>query len=563
VSIYLDEFETLYGISDNIEKLRSKILDYAFKGKLIKNNKSEKSAKDLVKSIRKSRKEMIENKEIRKPRGGVDSVDLDKAPHSIPDYWEWDKIGYIFNIYNGDSINRKLKERKYMKVKEGYDYIGTKDVGYHGEINYKTDVKIPFDEKDDFSIAPPNRPLICCEGGSAGKKIGFTDNYISFGNKLFAVESFGNFNYKFLFYYYQSNTFYEQFKSKLKGVIGGVSMGRFREIYLPIPPLEEQKRIVDKIEKLMKEVDKLETKLEKKEDISQNLSESIVEAIKNSQDAQELKEKLRFIIDNFDVIFKTSESMDEMKNIVLQLAIEGKLVSQNENDEPASELIDKIKRKREELVKKGESRNINKKINEINKDELPFDIPDNWSWVRLGNLTKQITDGTHQTPNYIEEGVPFLSVKNISQGYLDKDDIKYISKEEHLELIKRCKPEKGDILFCRIGTLGKALKLRDNFEFSIFVSLGLLKFVDNSLGDYLEKFLNSPEFYRQIEIVKVGGSHTNKINLRDVPNFLIPIPPLEEQKIIVNKVNSIMSIIDKLEKELIKKEDLVEKLGSI
>lgn len=458
MSIYLDEFETLYGISDNIEKLRSKILDYAFKGKLIKNNKSEKSAKDLVKSIRKSRKEMIENKEIRKPRGGVDSVDLDKAPHSIPDYWEWDKIGYIFNIYNGDSINRKLKERKYMKVKEGYDYIGTKDVGYHGEINYKTDVKIPFDEKDDFSIAPPNRPLICCEGGSVGKKIGFTDENISFGNKLFAVESFGDFNYKFLFYYYQSNTFYEQFKSKLKGVIGGVSMGRFREIYLPIPPLEEQKRIVDKIEKLMKEVDELEKKLNQKEEISKKLSEAVVESVRNSETTEELKNKLNLIIDNFDIIFRTPESMDEIKNIVLQLAIEGKLVSQSDSDEPAFELVKKIKKKKKDLIKKGKVKESRTKIKIPNENNFNFKIPKNWTVEKIDNLafvTKLagFEYSKHVRPNLIDEGIPLFKGKNIQDGEIIYEFESYISKDVS-DKLKRSKVNKKCILTPYVGTIG-------------------------------------------------------------------------------------------------------------
>jgi len=558
VSIYLDEFETLYGISDNVEKLRNKILELAFKGKLIKNNKSEKSAQDLVKSIRKSRKEMIENKEIRKPRGGVDSVDLDKAPHSIPAYWEWDKIGYIFNIYNGDSINRKLKERKYMKVKEGYNYIGTKDVGYHGEINYKTDVKIPFDEKDDFSIAPPNRPLICCEGGSAGKKIGFTDENISFGNKLFAVESFGNFNYKFLFYYYQSNTFYEQFKSKLKGVIGGVSMGRFREIYLPIPPLEEQKIIVDKIEKLMKEVDKLEIKLKEKEDVSQDLSESIVEAIKNSTDAEELKENLRFIIDNFDVIFKTSESMDEMRNIVLQLAIEGKLVPQNESDEPASKLVDKIEKEKNKMVKEGKIRKH--KLKKIKDKEIPFEIPRGWEWERMQQVI-DVRDGTHDTPNYRKKGYPLITSKNISDGEINFDNVKYISEDDYKKINERSNVEKNDILFAMIGTIGNPVIVKTNKKFSIKnVALFKTSYSRLILSKYIKYFL-------EIEQNRMNNSSSGGVqkfvSLTSLRNYLLPIPPLEEQKRIVNKVDSIMGIIDKLEKELTKKEELVEKLGSI
>lgn len=537
MSIYLDEFETLYGISDNIEKLRSKILELAFRGELTKEiNTHEFNAEKKLQDLLKKRKTMIKNKEIRKPRKPR-GKDFEKPPFPIPKQWLWVKLI--------DSIGTMTGPKK-LKKKDIYDNGEIPVVSQSQEliVGYTNDEEAKVNKKG---------PLIIF--GDHTTNIKFIDFNFAVGSDgvkilkpIIMIEK--------LFYYYLKfinikQDGYKRHFSKLKTKL------------VPLIPLEEQKIIVEQIKKLMNEVDKLETKLKEKEKISQTLSGSITEAIKNSQDAEELKGNLKFIIDNFDVLFKDSVSMDEMRNIVLQLAIEGKLVIQHESDDPASGLVDEIKIKRKKLVKKGESRNINKKINEINKDELPFDIPDNWAWVRLGNLTKQITDGTHQTPNYIEEGIPFLSVKNISQGYLDKNNTKYISREEHLELINRCKPEKGDILFCRIGTLGKALKLRDNFEFSIFVSLGLLKLVDNSLGDYLEKFLNSPEFYRQIEIVKVGGSHTNKINLRDVPNFLIPLPPLKEQKRITKKVDSIMSIIEKLEEKLLNKENLLEKLGSI
>lgn len=238
-----------------------------------------------------------------------------------------------------------------------------------------------------------------------------------------------------------------------------------------------------------------------------------------------------------------------LKNKILQLAIQGKLVDQDPNDEPASVLLERIKKERDRLVKEGKIRK-QKPLPKITDEEKPFDIPESWEWVRLGNLCKLITDGTHKTPKYVEKGVPFLSVKNISKGYLDKTDVKYITPEEHEEICKRGRPELGDILFCRIGTLGRALLLREEYEFSIFVSLGLIKLIEKSIGNYIELVMNSPEFYRQIEEVKVGGSHTEKINLRDVPNFLIPLPPLEEQKRIVEKVDAIMNMLDELESQL-------------
>ena len=147
-------------------------------------------------------------------------------------------------------------------------------------------------------------------------------------------------------------------------------------------------------------------------------------------------------------------------------------------------------------------------------DEVPFDIPDSWEWVRLGSILSVISDGTHKTPHYVSDGIPFLSVQNISSGKFDFTKIKYITQEEHQKLIERIKPQKDDILFCRIGTLGKAIKCTLDFEFSIFVSLGLLRLIDVSLTDYLVFAINSPLGDKWIHDNKVGGgTHTYQCTL--------------------------------------------------
>ncbi|EHH9692477.1 restriction endonuclease subunit S [Campylobacter lari] len=159
-----------------------------------------------------------------------------------------------------------------------------------------------------------------------------------------------------------------------------------------------------------------------------------------------------------------------------------------------------------------------------------YKLPQGWEWKSLGEICF-ITDGTHKTPNYIKTGIPFLSVKNISKGFFDLSDIKYISLEEHNKLIKRAKPEFGDILICRIGTLGKAIKISLDFEFSIFVSLGLLKPKIKIISDYLVYFLNSYFIEGWIDNNKVGGgTHTAKLNLNILEKCPIALPSLKEQE---------------------------------
>ncbi len=267
----------------------------------------------------------------------------------------------------------------------------------------------------------------------------------------------------------------------------------------------------------------------------------------------------------------------QLKNSILQMAVQGKLVPQDPNDEPASVLLERIRAEKEELIKQGK---IKKEKNpsfifkgadnipyeKVGKnepvsiaDEIPFEIPDSWEWVRLGTLLSVISDGTHKTPTYVDNGIPFLSVQNISKGYFDFTKIKYITLEEHLKLIERIKPQRDDILLCRIGTLGKAIKCTLDFEFSIFVSLGLLRPVNSILADFLTFTINSPVGDQWIEENKVGGgTHTFKINLRDIPHMLLPIPPLAEQLRIQEKFSELEPLLEAYDVA----EEKIEKLNS-
>ena len=244
----------------------------------------------------------------------------------------------------------------------------------------------------------------------------------------------------------------------------------------------------------------------------------------------------------------------DLKNSILQLAVQGKLVEQRAEEGTARELLEQIKLEKEQLIKDKKIKK-SKPLPEITEDEIPFEIPESWEWVRLIDLCSLISDGTHKTPAYVEYGVPFISVKDISSGVMDFSNVKYITREEHEKLISRCKPEMNDVLLCRIGTLGKAIKICTDKEFSIFVSLGLLKLIEADVADYIVQVINSGYGYRWIDDNNVGGgTHTNKINLDTLRGMPIPIPPLEEQHRIVAKIEEILPYIDQYDKAYTKLE---------
>lgn len=172
--------------------------------------------------------------------------------------WLTCRMQEIASIYNGNSISEEVKARDFTGLATGYNYIATKDVGFDSIINYENGVKIPFTRKD-FKVAPKNTPLLCIEGGSAGRKLGFLSEDVCFGNKLCAfVSPFS----QWIYYYLQSHSFRNHFNTNKNGLIGGVSINKLKQISIPLPPLAEQKRIVKKIEELFGVIDEQVKRLE-------------------------------------------------------------------------------------------------------------------------------------------------------------------------------------------------------------------------------------------------------------------------------------------------------------
>ena len=252
----------------------------------------------------------------------------------------------------------------------------------------------------------------------------------------------------------------------------------------------------------------------------------------------------------------------ELKAAILQLAVTGKLVPQDPNDEPASVLLERIKAEKAKLVKAGRIKK-DKNPSEIVtgsdgavyekfkdgtvkdiSDELPFEIPTTWRWVRLGTIAQKLTDGTHQTPKYCQSGVPFLSVKDISNGNVSFANCKFISEAEHKLLYSRCDPQNGDILLSKVGTTGIPVLVDTDVQFSLFVSVALLRIFNECVyNKYILNAMLSPFSQMQVEDNTRGVGNKNWV-MRDIAHTLISLPPLAEQKRIVAKIEKLMSLVE-------------------
>jgi type I restriction enzyme, S subunit len=254
------------------------------------------------------------------------------------------------------------------------------------------------------------------------------------------------------------------------------------------------------------------------------------------------------LIAHFNRISDAPGAIPRLRRFILDLAVRGKLVELDPADEPASQLLNQIRAEKARLVKQG---NIQRREQLVapGADHSQFVTPRGWILTTLGEVAHKITDGAHKTPTYVDDGVPFISVKDFSGGKLDFSYTRLISPQEHTSLYKRCDPRRGDILIGRIGTLGKAVLVDTDREFSLFVSVGLIRFSQEFIAPlFFRLVLNSPLLENDYNRIKVGGgTHTNKLNLGDLHTIMFPLPPLAEQHRIVAKVDELMALCDRLQ----------------
>lgn len=237
----------------------------------------------------------------------------------------------------------------------------------------------------------------------------------------------------------------------------------------------------------------------------------------------------------------------QLKNSILQWAIQGKLVPQDPNDEPASVLLEKIRAEKARLVKEGKLKKIDLEVKPIAEDEIPFEIPESWEWCRLGEVCNDISDIDHKMPQVSEKGIPYISPLNFRKdGSIDYENAKKICVDDFKQLSKKCKPERGDLIFPRYGTIGVLRKVETDMDFLVSYSCATIKpHLKNIDADYLYNVLISPLIQR-IEIQRYINKTTQpNIGLQSIKLFLVPLPPLAEQHRIVAKIEELMPLVEK------------------
>ena len=547
---------SVYGI----KKLRELILELAVRGKLVPQDESDEPASELLKRIVAEKAKLVAEGKIKKSKPLAEITD-DEKPFELPRDWEWVRLGDTGTIFNGNSINENEKTEKYTNLKSGYPFIATKDVGYgRDKLDYQNGVLIPF-ANDSFKIAHIGAVLICSEGGSSGKKIGITEIDICFGNKLYANETWLGFVPRFIFYIYQSPYFFKSFSERMTGIIGGISINQFLTIPISIPSETEQNRIVAKVDELMALCDQLENQHNNAAEAHEKLVTHLLGTLTQSQNAEDFNTHWQLISKHFDTLFTTEASIDNLKQTLLQLAVMGKLVPQDPNDEPASELLKRIQAEKAKLFAEGR---IKKDIPlaEITNEEKPFELPIGWEWVRLADLLAVLTDGDHQAPPKANSGVPFLVIGNLNKGKVSLDGCRYVPDEyyEKLDWIK--KPTKNDLLYTVTGSYGIPIKVNVSNKFCVQRHVAILKRVESTPISYLS-FLLKSEYAFQYATAIATGIAQKTVPLTGLRLMPIAVPPEIEQQRIVAKVDELMVICDQLKARITSSNQLQQKLADI
>lgn len=461
-----------------VSDLKKSILQYALCGKLCQQLSSDTSIDDMLDSIKDQKK--YHKSRLNKFSNNNKLI----TPFDIPNSWRWVELKDIaLDVYAGGDKPKKFSKTKTETYRIPVISNGETNDGIIGYTDVATE--------SENSLTVAGRGTI---GFSKYRSEPFTPIV-----RLIVIKLPKEVNYKYL-----QRVFELLIEPGVGTSIKQLTVPMIVNKLIPLPPIEEQQRIVDKIEKLW---DKL-------------------------NEIVPLENKIKIIKENFH---------SDIKKSILDEAFKGYLTNRKDQDSSVSEMMKKIIIKHEYLI---DSKIVKKekKVSAINEKDFPYIIPDEWRWTKL-YFCLDVRDGTHDSPRYCADGIPLITSKNLNKdGTLNKEDIKYINKEEADKINTRSKVDKGDILFAMIGSIGNPVLITENPNFCI-KNVALFK---NPVKDLIdEKYLYYYFVYSQEKMKKEStGGVQQFVSLNYLRNFYIPIPPVEEQKRIVDKLEQLLPLCD-------------------
>ena len=485
------------------EQLKLSILQSAFQGKLTGECVPNETADDLYQQIQSEKQRLISEKKIKKEKP-LPEISADEIPFDIPDNWRWCYVGDLFLHNTGKAQNSSGSTNGIIRK-----FITTSNL-YWGEFDFTKVKEMPFTDTELERCTVKRGDLLVCEGGDCGRSAVWDyDEEVCIQNHVHRLRPYRDVNiyyFYYLFYLYKNT-------GRLRGrgvAIQGLSNEAIHKVVLPLAPLEEQHRIVAKIEELLPYVDRYATAYEK--------------------------------LEQFNAKFP-----NDMKKSILEYAIQGKLVEQRAEEGTGEELYRQIQAEKQQLIKEGKIKK-EKPLTEIAEDEIPFDIPESWKWVKVGSLAVVQSSKRVFEKDYVSDGIPFFRSKEIGDLYRN-EPIKtelFIAEEHYNSLAEEYGvPQIGDILITSVGTIGNTW-ICDGRKF-YYKDGNITQICGNQFFDskYVECFLHSPLFEKQA-LSTVAGTAYSALTITKLKNLIMPLPPLAEQKRIVAKLEEILPLCERL-----------------
>ena len=563
----LEHFKELTIHPRNAEELKGLILQLAIEGKLTKKWREQhpviEPASILLKRIQKEKAKLVREKRI--PKSDVPlEISEGKKMFELPTYWQWvSLISSVHLVTKGATPTTY----GYCFQSSGINFIKIESVK-DGEI--KRDLIESYISQEAHlnqkrSILEEGDILFSIAGTIGATAIVKKSDLPANTNQALAIVRGSRTVYSSKYLQLLFDSFVtKSTREKARGAaMNNISLGDLKEMPVPVAPKEEQKAIVEIVNQLFQEVEALEEQTRARIKLKEDFVTSALLQLTNG----DTKKEWAFLQNHFKTLFTEKSNVKKLREAVLQLAVQGKLTTKwrlaNPNIEPATELLKCIKAEKEQLVKEKKIKK-EKPLPAITKDEIPYGLPDGWVWCRLGSLVKSMTNGLYKPAKYYtDNGIVSLRMFNIQNGKIDFKGARKV--EVTSSELTTYQLEENDLLINRVNShelIGKTAIIPMHHEDLVYESMNIrtILFFKDKISHYLNMFLQSEGARAYLMTSSKQAIGQASINQTIISSLLIPFPPIEEQKAIVEKVNALMAFCDELENEIENNNRLVEDL---
>lgn len=531
----------LYGI----KKLRELILELAVRGKLVQQDPNDEPASGLLKRIAAEKAGLVKQGKIKKSKP-LPEISEEEKPFELPVGWEWVRLPEITHYQVGKTPSTK-DSSFWGSHENGIPWVSISDLVQNGIVEI-TSRNISKKAKEDiFKYPPVPAGTILMSFKLTVGKTSLLNIDAYHNEAIISIHEMNGLNKNYLFHLLP---LISQLGTTKQAIMGNtLNSESLSMLVVPVPSTKEQIRIVKKYEELMSLCDQLEQHSLTSLDAHQQLVETLLTTLTDSQNADELAENWARISEHFDTLFTTEASIDALKQTILQLAVMGKLVPQDPNDEPAVELLKRIEQEKAQLVKDGKIKK-QKPLPPISDEEKPFELPDGWEWCKFGLISEFINgDRGSNYPNkneYVVHGIPWINTGHIEKnGTLSITDMNFITEKKFNEL-RSGKIQSGDLVYCLRGaTFGKTAFVMPYESGAIASSLMIIRPFIKEMGEHIYNYLISPFGRSQIFRFDNGSAQPN-LSANSVMLYAFACPPLQEQFRIHKKITELFHICDSL-----------------